>query len=102
MRATLAKKRVLLGLLGAAILIPVLYFSYNVGRGMYYGYFLFPKIKAEDHYIAPTRWQDFAFLTIFWTTALVLYFVSFRLLRFAMKPRDRTLESVDEGSALVR
>jgi len=102
MRATSANKRFLSAVLGTAILIPVLYFSFNVGRGMYYEYVLFPKDKVEDHYIAPTRWQDFTFLAIFWTTALVLYFVSFRLLRFAMKPQERTLESVDEGSAHVR
>lgn len=100
MRATSANKRVLLGLLGTAI--PVLYFNYNVGRGMYYEYVLFPKIKAEHHYIAPTRWQDFAFLAIVWTTVLVLYFVSFRLLRFAMKPQDRTLDSVDALRSLLQ
>jgi len=54
---------------------------------MYYEYVLFPKLKAEDHYIAPTRWQDFAFLAIFWTSAVVLSIVSFLLIRFAMKPR---------------
>jgi len=56
---------------------------------MYYEYVLFPKLKAEDHYIAPTRWQDFAFLAIFWTSAVVLSIVSFLLIRFAMKPRPR-------------
>jgi hypothetical protein len=56
MQATSFIKRFLSGLLAAAMLIPVLYFSYVVGRGMYYDYVLFPKLKAEDHYIAPTRW----------------------------------------------
>lgn len=87
MRATSFIKRFLSGLIGTAILIPVLYFGFNVGRGMYYEYVLFPKLKAEDHYIAPTRWQDFAFLAIFWTSAVVLSIVSFLLIRFAMKPR---------------
>jgi hypothetical protein len=80
-------KRILSGLVGAIILLPSLYFSYVVGRGMYYDYILFPKLKAADHYIAPTRWQDFAFLGIFWTTVLVLFFASFRLIRFALKQR---------------
>jgi hypothetical protein len=76
------------GLGGAGVLIVSLYFSYNVARGMYYDYLLFPKLKAEDHYIAPTRWQDFAFLAIFWTTILLLLFAAFRLLRFALKRRS--------------
>jgi hypothetical protein len=41
----------------------------------------------EDHYIAPTRWQDFAFQAIFWTAILLLLFAAFRLIRFALKPR---------------
>jgi len=77
--------RNLSAILAALILIPSFYFSYTVGRGMYYEYVLFPRLKAEDHYIAPTRWQDFAFLAIFWTAAFVLFFVSFRLIRFAFQ-----------------
>ena len=80
-----------MGLVGAIILLPSLYFSYVVGRGMYYDYVLFPQLKAEDHYIAPTRWQDFAFLGIFWTTVLVLFFVSFRLIRFALMHRTAVM-----------
>ena len=72
---------------GIGLLIVSLYFSYRVGTGMYYDYFLFPTLKAEDHSIAPTRWQDFAFLGIFWTTVLLSLFAAFRLLRFAMKGR---------------
>jgi hypothetical protein len=41
----------------------------------------------EDHYIAPTRWQDFAFQAIFWTAILLLLFAAFRLIRFALKPQ---------------
>jgi hypothetical protein len=71
---------------GSGILLPIMYFSYTVGLGMYYDYILFPKLKAEDHYIAPTRWQDFTFLAVFWTVASVLAFVSSRMIRFALKP----------------
>lgn len=80
-------KRSLSGLAGTAILLPSLYFSYIVGHGMYYDYVLFPKLKVQDHYIAPNRWQDFAFLAIFWTVALAVFFASFRLICFALKPR---------------
>lgn len=78
-------KRWLAGVAGVAFLIPSLFFSYRVGRGIYYDYILFPKLKAEEHYIAPTRWQDFTFQAIFWTAILLLLFVSFHLIRFALK-----------------
>jgi hypothetical protein len=39
-----------------------LVFQFVVGRGIYYDYILFPKLKADEHYIGPTRWQDFTFL----------------------------------------
>lgn len=84
MQAPTRPKRFLSALVSTLILIPSLYFTYTVGRGMYYEYILFPKLKAQDGYIPPTRWQDCAFLAIFWTTAFVLFFVSFRLIRFAL------------------
>jgi hypothetical protein len=80
-------KRFLVGAVGVAILFPSFFFSYHVGQGIYYDYFLFPRLKAEEHYIAPTRWQDFAFQLIFWPTVLLLLYVAFRLIRFALKPR---------------
>jgi hypothetical protein len=79
-------KRFLAGAVGVAILFPSLIFGYRVGQGIYYDYFLFSKLKAEDHYIPPTRWQDFVFQAIFWPTILLLLFAAFRLIRFAVKP----------------
>jgi hypothetical protein len=49
-------------------------------------FFCFP--KTEDHYVAPARWQDFAFQAIFWTANSLLLFATFRLIRFALKPRE--------------
>jgi hypothetical protein len=80
-------KRFLAGAVGVAMLFPSLFFIDRVGLGIYYDYFLFPKLNAEDHYIAPTRWQDFAFQAIFWPTGLLLLYAAFRLIRFALKPR---------------
>jgi len=73
---------------GAALLIPTMFFSYRVGWGIYFEYVLFPKEKAEEHYIVPSRWQDFAFQAIFWTAVLILLFICFRLIRFALKSRN--------------
>jgi len=86
-------RKILSGLLATALLVPVLYFSYIVGEDTYDNYVVFPRTK--ERYVVPIRWQDFAFLAIFWTTALLLSFISFCLIRFAMKPRtpDDTRES---------
>lgn len=89
MQRFLRLKRSLAGLVGTAILLPSLYFSYIVGRGMYYDYILFPKLKADEHYIAPTRWQDFTFLAVFWIVVLTVAFVAFRMIRFAVKSNFR-------------
>lgn len=78
-------KRYMVGMLGSAVLATTLLFCYRVGQGIYYDYVLFPRLKAEDRYIMPTRWQDFAFQAIFWTAALLLLFASFRLIRFALR-----------------
>jgi len=56
---------------------------------MYYDYILFPKLKADEHYIAPTRWQDFTFLAVFWIVVLTVAFVASRMIRFAVKPNLR-------------
>lgn len=82
-------RRSLAGVVGTAILLPSLYFGYIVGRGMYYDYILFPKLKADEHYIAPTRWQDFTFLAVFWAVFLTVAFVAFRMIRFAVKSNLR-------------
>ncbi len=80
-----AIKRYLSGFAGTGIFIATAYFSYNVAQGMYYNYFLWPKEKAEEHYVIPTRWQDLTFLVVFWAISLLLLFLSFRLVRFALK-----------------
>ena len=56
---------------------------------MYYEYVLLPRLKAEEHYIMPTRWQDWTFPAIFWVGALVLFLFGFRLIRYAMKASRR-------------
>jgi hypothetical protein len=52
---------------------------------MYFEYFLFPKLKTDQHCTAPNRWQDFTVLAMFWAVALALVFVAFRMIRFPLK-----------------
>jgi hypothetical protein len=40
-------KRFLAGAVGVAMLFPSLFFIYRVGLGIYYDYFLFPKLKLR-------------------------------------------------------
>jgi hypothetical protein len=58
-------KRYSSGLAGAGILAVSVYFSFNVAKGMYYSYVLWPKEKVDEHYVIPTRWQDLTFLAVF-------------------------------------
>ena len=81
----IAIRRSFSGFAGTGIFIATAYFSYNVARGMYHNYFLWPKEKAEEHYIIPTRWQDLTFLIVFWATSFLCLFLSFHLIRFALK-----------------
>jgi hypothetical protein len=81
----IAIRRYLSGFAGASIFIVMAYFSFNVAQGMYYNYFLWPKEKAEEHYVIPTRWQDLTFIVVFWAISLFLFLLSFRLVRFALK-----------------
>jgi hypothetical protein len=81
----IAIRRYLSGFVGISAFIVTAYFSFNVARGMYYNYFLWPKEKADEHYIIPTRWQDFTFLIVFWAISLFPFYLSFRLVRFALK-----------------
>ena len=77
-------KRLLAATVGAGLAISSLFFSYRVMQGIYYDYISFPRLKAEDHYVAPTRWQDFTFQTVFWTFSLLALLAAFRLIRFAL------------------
>jgi hypothetical protein len=80
-------KRYFSGFAGTVVFGATAYFSYIVAQGLYYSYIVWPKEKADEHYIVPTRWQDLAFLVVFWVVSLLLFFISFRLIRFALKDR---------------
>jgi hypothetical protein len=73
------RKRFLSALVATLILIPSLYFSYAVGRGMYYEYILFPKLKAEDHYILRLVGKILPSSLFFWTTAFLLFYRLFSI-----------------------
>jgi hypothetical protein len=57
--------------------------AYLLGKYAYYSYYFFPKFK--DMYIAPTRWQDFVEFTLNWGEVFLLFYLSYRLLKYALR-----------------
>ncbi len=78
------------GRLAAALLgVPILVFTaieaYFQSFGFYKEHYLIPKEKYGI--LTPLRWQDIAFLAIFWPMAAAAFYLSYRLLRYALRPR---------------
>jgi hypothetical protein len=51
----------------------------------YYNYIVFPRVKAEDHYIMPLRWQDIVAEVSIACILIALLFLSVHLLRSAFR-----------------
>jgi len=44
---------------------------------------LYPKVK--ENYIMPTRWQDFVGLAMFLGATIIILYLSYRLLKYALR-----------------
>ena len=78
-----AVRRFTSGLVGLVLLLATAWMAFLQIEDAYYSYYLFPKFK--EGYIAPTRWQDFAFMIAFWLGAILLFYLSYRLLKYAFR-----------------
>jgi hypothetical protein len=76
-------RRVAAGLVGGTLLLETLFTAYSSGRSMYYDYYLYPMVK--DGYVMPLRWQDIVFLVVYWVGAVAVAYVSYRLLKYALR-----------------
>jgi hypothetical protein len=76
------------GLVGITLLVETLFTAYGSLQSMYYDYYLYPRVK--DRYIMPLRWQDLAFLVLYWIGAATLVYLSYRLLKYALGHRSRS------------
>jgi len=83
-------RRIILAVTGALILGTTLVEAYFQSFGFYKEHHVWPMEKFGV--LTPLRWQDKAFLAGFWTLAIVLVYVSYRLLRRAFRR-----ESADRG-----
>lgn len=81
-------RRFAAALVGGTLLLETLATAYSTGERIYYDYYLYPKVK--ENYIMPTRWQDFVGLAMFFGATIVILYLSYRLLKYALR-RDPTL-----------
>ena len=74
-------RRLISALSGALICPAALFETYNLFEDFYYNYYLYPRVK--DGYIIPARWQDIVALIVLWAGTILLWYVAYRLLRYA-------------------
>src|SRR5713101_5873469 len=74
-------------LVGIALLGLTSYLGYGYGKNAYYSYYLWPKEKAEDHYIMPLRWQDIVAQVVIGSVLVGLLVCAVYLLSSAFRPR---------------
>jgi hypothetical protein len=76
-------RRAIAGLVGIPLLLVTLTEAYFQSFGFYAEHYTFPMEKFGVR--TPLRWQDIAFLAVFWPTAVALIYVSYRLLKCAFR-----------------
>jgi hypothetical protein len=69
---------------GPLILLVALFETYNLFEDLYYNYYFYPSVK--DGYIIPARWQEIVALIVLWAGTILLWYVAYRLLRYAFAP----------------
>jgi hypothetical protein len=75
-------RRVISALSGGLILLVTLVESYFQSFGFYQEHYVWPMEKYGI--LTPLRWQDRVFLVVFWIAAAALFYLSYRLLKYAI------------------
>ncbi len=78
------------GLVGLALFGLATRTGYGSAEDAYYNYYLYPKIKAEDHYVMPLRWQDVVAQVVIWSIVISLLICSVYFLRSAFRPKEHS------------
>jgi hypothetical protein len=78
-----------LGTSGALLLGLTLFVGSGFVRTAYYNYILWPREKAEDHYIMPLRWQDIVAEASIACVLVGLLLLSAYLLRSGFRPQKQ-------------
>ena len=75
------ERRVNSGLAGVLLLLGSLVEGYFQSFGFYTEHYVWPKEKYGA--LTPLRWQDIVFLVVFWPMAKGVFYVSYRLRKYA-------------------
>jgi hypothetical protein len=81
-------KRVAAALLGVPFFLTTLWAAYSMTFNFYVEYWWMPLDKYGVR--TPLRWQDMVFIAAVWSVLLVLFYVSYRLLKFAFRHERST------------
>jgi hypothetical protein len=76
-------KRVIAALLGVPLLLVTFYEAYFQSFGFYAEHWTIPIEKYGVR--TALRWQDIVFLVVIWPILLTLFYVSYRLLKYAFR-----------------
>lgn len=76
-------RRVTSALMGGLLLLGTLIEGYFQSFGFYKEHYVWPKEKYGV--LTPLRWQDIVFLIVFWVVAVGLFYLSYRLLKYAVR-----------------
>jgi hypothetical protein len=73
---------------GASLVAAALFTAYQTASRMYYDYYFYPRVKEES--IAPDRHAR-VMEALFFAELIVLLYVAYRLLRYAIRARTRSV-----------
>jgi hypothetical protein len=76
-------RRLISALVGGLILLSTLVEAYFQSFGFFQEHYIWPKEKYAV--LTPLRWQDIVFLVAFWFVAIAMFYVSYRLLNYALR-----------------
>lgn len=76
-------RRLTAALVGGTLLLETLATVYSTSERIYYDYYFYPKVK--ENYIMPTRWQDFVGDAVTLGATIVILYLSYRLLKYALR-----------------
>jgi hypothetical protein len=76
-------RRLVSGVMGLLLLLGTLVETCRGSFGLYEEHYLFPKEKYGV--LTQLRWQDFVFLASFCLAMIVLFYLSYRLLKYSFK-----------------
>jgi hypothetical protein len=77
------KRRLISGLVGSLLLLGTLIEAHFQSCGFYREHYVWPMQKYGV--LTPLRWQDVVFLVAFWLVAIGLFYLSYRLLKYALR-----------------